>query len=48
LIYCDARTRETEPEKWAPRQAAGDSKKRLSEQIRKILGKHYGSKYRVR
>ena len=31
-----------------PRDKLATSNKRLAEQIRKVLGKHYASKYRVR
>ena len=53
-LNCDARTNETEPGQGsaeaakAPREAAGNRYRRLVEQIRKILGQHYASKYRVR
>jgi hypothetical protein len=52
-LNCDARTNETEPgqgpkpqKRREKPQATGN--RRLAEQIRKILGKHYASKYRVR
>ena len=51
---CDAQTNETEPgngsiepKKRRDMPQATDNK-RLAEQIRKILGKHYASKYRGR
>lgn len=42
--------RETAPGKAAEarRETAGHGNKQLGRQIRKILGKHYASKYRVR
>jgi hypothetical protein len=52
-LKCDAR-KETgtgaaaaKAAKWA-RETAVEVNKRLAEQIRKILGKHYASKYRAR
>ena len=55
LLYGDAGTEEAEPKSGfakatkAPQQTAGATgNKRLTEQIRKILGKQYPSKYRVR
>ena len=52
-LNCDAQTNETESgtDRLKPKrrhdmpQSTGN--KRLAEQIRKILGKHYSSKYRV-
>ena len=44
LIYRDARTK---PQKYRDRPPATGNR-RLAEQTRKILGKHYANKYRVR
>ena len=54
MIRGDARTEKTELENGlaeaarASHKAAGAGNKRLAEQTRKILAKHYASKYRVR
>jgi hypothetical protein len=54
LICCNACTKETAPRNGlaqaakARRQDPAMVNKRLAEQTRKILGKHYASKYRVR
>ena len=52
-LNCDARTKDTDAGCRAVKAAKGRDKpqvignKRLAEQTRKILGKHYASKYRV-
>jgi hypothetical protein len=54
LIYSHARTKKAEPEKGLAEAAKACDKppatgnRRLAEQARKILGKHYANKYRVR